>query len=359
MNSIEKKFKELVIEQIEKHNYAIYQTVGGKSLYIANKEEVAESNSKYNLFQPHPNGIEAVKNEELTRVGSKDYRATFGTSDTFKKKIYQNIYPKLTLNEKNWFIQNIINFNQSMVYEHLFTSLPREDKWLHIANTFNPSTNKPDIYYFLKWFNISKDLEPKNEYEILCFAEFLKSNRGVLTKKEIKENINRYITENLGEEYLNLFPKTLRNIKVNAPNYLFTKTHTVELLKINKSEYYKLIGFEKLKNCTLKKYNETLELITLAFKTDSIKNSLNISAVDLVEFSSTNDTARIFFESNENGFNINLQNIFEVILPAIGKEIENDSSNIIKKIETIINYNVLNQKCGKEDKNSKPKTMKL
>lgn len=350
-----------VSELILKHNYNVYKFNGSNlyssEIFIATKSEAEIANKIHKVLNDAETALGSLINLKFNQF-KYNGRGEFGASASFKDLLYSEIYHKSTLEQKNWFVDNVVNMNPSLDYDKIFSTLSTEDKWIHLSNYKPNNYNKGDTYKFFNHFSTIKELNPTESFEINCFGKFLKNYSHLLKKNEISELISKYIKDNISDDYFNEFPKIIQK-KLQNNEQLLTTIDNIKVLKINKSSFYNLLNFQEAKNCTLKNYNNCLWDLIAILNTKENKLKLEVDNIDCSAFNSKDHYARIFIEKINNDNKINYEFLISKLIKSAGHVYENSKNELPKKISNIIDYYILGTELSTDKGNSHKKTIKV
>lgn len=323
----ESQIKENIIEYMRQNNLYLSKSKYGGSLFLdvvqkqnTNYAEDIPNPSSYirnNYFllkETNPNLSQSNSNQRVTLTTNSAPGNSNSISDLyfFLYNKAKNENEKITL-IKTLFHDFLLRYD---FLEPILKKMNNEDCWFHLRhiNPFESSTKSVGhIRTILTKLNQLSIDTPQKEESLMYGLQYYKQ---LCKRPDIQSGLIKLLRVKLSEEQVLKFEDFLK-IKINEQDdkeVLFDNNNEIVTIFLNKEQLFKQLSFGNVPQAGVDSYNQYLKTLNSFLVSDEVKKTLGIQNIDMIDLSSKNHPARIYIQSVEDGFNGNINEIYEHLL---------------------------------------------
>lgn len=353
----EKEIKKALIDYIEENNYNVITTN-----YRSNVLTITPSPpSQYTV---HVKNYRQVINNEMkifNEDNSTTHKINAFNSTHFLKYMLENLSKK----SKIIFIKTISNHPDN--YPTLDTingDLIIEDFWLYLRNWNQFSKSSKQTHVFK---TIIKGLENKSidtEEKTQALYQFLHFYKPIAKRTDTKNVVLRLINDKVEPKYHQDFSKLL-NIEIKETEdkgeYLKSSKQLI-VINVDKEKLFEQLRVKNYPQADVTVYNTIFTTVNDTI-TEKLKVETGVECINYVELCSKNTPAKVYIESNKDGFKCDIEKTYENLIKVAAANIAPKNKSSLKEglVDAYLYFKIQNELSSNNDNLNeiKPKKIKI
>lgn len=346
----EKRIKESLIKFAEENNLeACWFTYSPYNISLTTKSINRNPTSTYQQSAE----VRDIFANSFSIISEPNMEPTHNINIVDEQKFYKDVFSQYSKQDKIIFIKTISRHtDNSRTLSTINVTLPEEDYWLHLRNFTPFSKNTKQTYMFKDIMDTLSQKSIDNEDKAQALIQLFHYYKPIIKRVDTKNSVHRFIERNVEPEFQEHFEKFL-NFKigeeVDDEAYL-TKSDKLIVLTMDKEQIFKSLPFKNYGQSDVQTYNN---LITMIYQHIVNKQSTETGVEHIVfqEFSSKKNPAKLYIESKDDGFKIDIEKYFKLLMK-VGVENIKPRANweeMRKIFDNTLNYFNINNSLTKND----------
>lgn len=297
----------------------------------------------------------------FTLCDSEEQRTSHNIFMIDEPLFYKKYFCKLSTEDKIIFIKTASRHTDRTQTITNIANLSDDDFWLHLRHFVPFSKSSKQTYMFKSMMDAVTNRSVDDDFKAQSLMQFFHYYKPIIKRTDIKNSVYRYIEDKVDKKYHSDFEKFLSfkiGEQVNSDSYA-SISNNLCVISLDKEEIFKSLPFKQIPNADVYTYNYLIETIKNII-TNEQSNELGVEHVVVQELCSKKTPGKIYIESSENGFKVDMLEYFKLMMKVGADNLTKNNSQDMKKLfSDALNYLKISKELNSDSENCETKVKRL